>query len=98
MEIAVSETANSNSEQSGVPSPDSGVVDRAMILKWLSEDTKQLRAWARQPHTIKSPIRVHLLRASIYGCSVMLQALHDEELDELAAEIEEIKKHVGMKE
>lgn len=75
---------------------DSGVVNRAGILRGLDAKVKQLDRWTTQPHTIKSPIRVTCVRAEIYAYSVMLQGLHDKELDDLAAEIEAIKKHVGM--
>ena len=75
---------------------DSSVVDRAGILRGLAAKVKQLDQWATQPHTIKSPIRVTCVRAEIYAYSVMLQGLHDKELDELAADVEKIKVHVGM--
>lgn len=72
------------------------VVDRDTVLTWLKQDVCQLRKWATQPHTIKSSIRIYCLRSSIHGCSVILQALKDKEIEELAEDIEEIKKHVGM--
>ena len=75
---------------------DSSVVDRVGILQGLAAKVKQLDQWATQPHTIKSPIRVTCVRAEIYAYSVMLQGLHDKELDELAADVEKIKVHVGM--
>jgi len=56
-----------------------------------------MRKKARNDNPLKNPIRVRLLRASIYGCSVMLQAMKDRELDELMKEIEAIKEHIGMK-
>lgn len=78
-------------------SPETSVVNRDEILTWLKSDIAQLRKWARQTHTIKNSVRVYCLRSSIHGCSVMLSALKDKELDELAREVEEIKNHVGLK-
>lgn len=81
------ENASSNSNQ---------VVNRNMVLQWLKEDVDFLRKKARCKNPIKNPIRVKLLRASIYGCSVLLQGMKEAELDKLMDEIEAIKKHIGM--
>ena len=57
------------------------VVNRNIVLQWLKEDIAYLRKMARNKNPIKNPIRVKLLRASIYGCSVLLSGLKDEELE-----------------
>ena len=75
-------------------SEETTVVNRDIILTWLREDILQLRKWAKQSHTIKNPIRIQCYRASIHACNVMLQAMKDQEIDELAREIEEIKKSI----
>jgi len=74
------------------------IVDRKEVLQWLREDVEWLRKKARNDNPIKNPIRVKLMRASIYGCSVLLQALKDVEIDVLMGEIEKIKDHIGMME
>jgi hypothetical protein len=71
-------------------------VDRNIILRWLKEDIEYLRHKAKNDNPGKSTMRVQLLRASIYGCSVLLSGMKDVELDRLMEEIEEIK--LGMKE
>ncbi len=48
---------------------------------------------ARCKNPIKNPIRVKLLRASIYGCSVLLSGLKDEELELRVVELEEKLKN-----
>ena len=69
------------------------IVNRNMILRWLKEDIEFLRMKARQKNPIKNPIRVKLLRASIYGCSVLLSGLKDEELELRIVELEEKLKN-----
>ena len=68
-------------------------VNRNIILQWLKEDIAFLREKARQKNPIKNPIRVKLLRASIYGCSVLLSGLKDEELELRIIELEEKLKN-----
>ena len=65
------------------------VVNRNMVLHWLKEDIAFLRKMARSKNPIKNPVRVKLLRASIYGCSVLLSGLKDEELELRILELEE---------
>ena len=72
-------------------------INRDVILQWLKEDIEFLRKKARCKNPIKNPIRVKLLRASIYGCSIILQALKDKEIEDLTEEIEKIKNHLGVK-
>ena len=74
------------------------IVNRSVVLMWLGEDVEYLRKKARCKNPIKNPVRVKLLRASIYGCSTILHALRDKEIEDLAAEIQTIKEHLGMKE
>ena len=69
------------------------VVNRNLILQWLKEDIEFLREKARCKNPIKNPIRVKLLRASIYGCSVLLSGLKDEELEIRVLELEEKLKN-----
>ena len=69
------------------------VVNRNLILHWLKEDIEFLREKARCKNPIKNPIRVKLLRASIYGCSVLLSGLKDEELEIRIVELEEKLKN-----
>lgn len=56
-------------------------VSRTEILRILNEDVAWLRAHARNKRRFKDPLKIQLLRASIYGCSVMLSGLKDEELE-----------------
>ena len=70
-----------------------GIVNRNLILQWLKEDIDFLRTKARCKNPIKNPIRVKLLRASIYGCSVLLSGLKDEELELRVIELEEKLKN-----
>jgi len=70
-----------------------GIVDRNIVLQWLKEDIAYLRRMARNKNPIKNPIRVKLLRASIYGCSVLLSGLKDEELELRIVELEEKLKN-----
>ena len=69
------------------------VVNRNLILHWLKEDIEFLREKARCKNPIKNPIRVKLLRTSIYGCSVLLSGLKDEELELRVLELEEKLKN-----
>ena len=69
------------------------IVNRNMVLQWLKEDISFLRKMARSKNPIKNPIRVKLLRASIYGCSVLLSGLKDEELEIRIVELEEKLKN-----
>ena len=69
------------------------VVNRNLVLQWLKEDIAFLRKMARCKNPIKNPIRVKLLRASIYGCSVLLSGLKDEELELRIVELEEKMKN-----
>ena len=69
------------------------VVNRNLVLQWLKEDIAFLRKMARSKNPIKNPIRVKLLRASIYGCSVLLSGLKDEELELRIVELEEKLKN-----
>ena len=71
-------------------------LDRDTVLLWLKTDIQQLRKWATQAHTIKNGVRVQCLRASIYGCSVILQALKDVEIDELQKDLDLIKEKLEM--
>ena len=69
------------------------VVNRNIVLQWLKEDIAYLRKMARNKNPIKNPIRVKLLRASIYGCSVLLSGLKDEDLELRVLELEEKLKN-----
>jgi hypothetical protein len=73
-------------------------IDRALILSWLKQDVQYLRKKGYDDNPGRNTTRISYLRASIYGCSVMLQALKDKEIDDLAVEVEKIKEHLGMKE
>lgn len=66
------------------------------VLTWLKEDVEWLRQKGKQRASLKSSIKVSLLRASIYGCSVLLQGMKDTEIDTLTKEVEKIKEHLGM--
>ena len=61
---------------------------RADVLCSLNGICKQLEIWAKCKKPVL-PIRVHLLRASIYGYSVLLSGLKDEELELRVIELEE---------
>ena len=69
------------------------IVNRNMVLHFLKEDIEFLRYMARCKNPIKNPIRVKLLRASIYACSVLLSGLKDEELELRVVELEEKLKN-----
>ncbi|MCJ7431107.1 hypothetical protein MUO83_07870 [Candidatus Bathyarchaeota archaeon] len=76
--------------------PDESVPDRNMILGWLKEEIMLARDKTRADNPGKNTIRIQWSRTVIMGCSAYLQGLHDRELDELAADIQAIKVHVGM--
>ena len=69
------------------------IVNRNMVLQWLKDDIQFLREKARKKNPIKNPIRLKLLRASIYGCSVLLSGLKDEEMELRIIELEEKLKN-----
>ena len=61
---------------------------RADVLCSLNGICKQLEAWANCKKPVLT-IRVNLLRAAIYGYSVMLSGLKDEELEIRIIELED---------
>lgn len=65
---------------------------RAEILCSLNGICKRLEAWANSKKPVLS-IRVNLLRAAIYGYSVMLSGLKDEELELRIIELEDKLKN-----
>jgi len=65
---------------------------RIDVLCSLNGICKQLESWANSKKPVL-PIRVHLLRASIYGYSVLLSGLKDEELELRIIELEEKLKN-----
>jgi hypothetical protein len=65
---------------------------REQVLCSLSGICNQLEAWAKSSKPVL-PIRVKLLRAAIYGYSVMLSGLKDEELEIRVMELEEKLKN-----
>ena len=66
-------------------------VKRNDVLTWLREDIEWLRKHARQKYIGKNfMLRVHALRASIYGASTLLSGLKDEELELRVEELEKI--------
>ena len=75
---------------------DGSVPDRNMILGWLKDEITLARDKSRNDNPGQNTIRIQWSRTVIMGCSAYLQGLHDKELDELAADIEKIKVHVGM--
>ena len=86
-------SVNGEKRRNNASSNYDGIVNRNMILQWLTEDISFLRKMARCKNPIKNPIRVKLLRASIYGCSVLLSGLKDEELELRIVELEEKMKN-----
>jgi hypothetical protein len=68
---------------------------REEVLCSLNGICNQLEAWAKSSKPV-SPIRVKLLRAAIYGYSVMLSGLKDEELELRVLELEEKLKNSIM--
>ena len=87
------DSANRQKSEENASSNSNQIVNRNMILRWLKEDIDFLRVKARCKNPIKNPIRVKLLRASIYGCSVLLSGLKDEELELRVVELEEKLKN-----
>ena len=61
---------------------------RTDVLCSLNGICKQLETWAKCKKPVL-PIRVHLLRASIYGYLVLLSGLKDEELELRVLELED---------
>lgn len=66
-----------------------GKLDRNIILGWLKADIQYLRDKAKQDNPGANVQRIQLLRTSIYGCSVALAALKDEDLETRVKELEE---------
>jgi len=65
---------------------------REEVLCSLNGICNQLEAWAKSSKPVL-PIRVKLLRAAIYGYSVLLSGLKDEELELRVMELEEKLKN-----
>jgi len=86
-------SANREKSKKNVSSNPNQNVNRDIILQWLKEDIEYLRQKARCKNPIKNPIRVKLLRASIYACSVLLSGLKDEELEIRVKQLEETIKN-----
>lgn len=68
------------------------VPKREEVLSSLNGICNQLEAWAKSSKPVL-PIRVKLLRAAIYGYSVVLSGLNDEELEIRVLELEEKLKN-----
>jgi len=68
------------------------VPKREQVLCNLNGICNQLEAWAKSSKPVL-PIRVKLLRAAIYGYSVVLSGLKDEELELRVLELEEKLKN-----
>ena len=68
---------------------------REEVLCSLNGICNQLEAWAKSSKPVL-PIRVKLLRAAIYGYSVVLSGLKDEELELRVLELEEKLKNSIM--
>jgi hypothetical protein len=68
------------------------VPKREEVLCSLNGICHQLEAWAKSSKPVL-PIRVKLLRAAIYGYSVVLSGLKDEELELRVLELEEKLKN-----
>ena len=65
-------------------------VKRNEVLQWLKDDVDWLRKHSKQKYMGKNfMLRVHGIRASIYGCSTLLSGLKDEELELRVRELEE---------
>lgn len=60
---------------------------RIDVLRSLQQICKQLEKWANSRKPVL-PIRVKLLRAAIYGYSVIMSGLKDEELELRVIELE----------
>jgi len=71
------------------------VPKREEVLCSLNGICNQLEVWAKSSKPVLS-IRVKLLRAAIYGYSVMLSGLKDEELELRVLELEEKLKNSIM--
>jgi len=71
------------------------VPKREEVLCSLNGICNQLEAWAKSSKPVL-PIRVKLLRAAIYGYSVVLSGLKDEELEMRVLELEEKLKNSIM--
>ena len=71
------------------------VPKREEVLCSLNGICNQLEAWAKSTKPVL-PIRVKLLRAAIYGYSVVLSGLKDEELELRVLELEEKLKNSIM--
>ena len=65
---------------------------REEVLCSLNGICNQLEAWAKSSKPVL-PIRVKLLRAAIYGYSVVLSGLKDEELEIRIVELEQKLKN-----
>lgn len=64
------------------------------VLKWLRDDVEWLRKHSKQTHLGKYFMdRVKGLRASIYGCSVLIAGLKQEDLELRVKELEETIKN-----
>lgn len=96
MKTGLPEAANRERSSEKADREFSSDADRNMILSWLREDIEWLRAKARNARPPKNKIRVSLIRASIYGCSVYLQALRDKELEDMKNDIALIKEKLGL--
>ena len=68
---------------------------REEVLCSLNGICNQLEVWAKSSKPVL-PIRVKLLRAAIYGYSVVLSGLKDEELELRVLELEEKLKNSIM--
>lgn len=64
------------------------VPKREDVLCSLNRICRQLENWAKSSKVVH-PLRVKLLRASIYGYSVLLSGLKDDELEMRILELEE---------
>ena len=65
---------------------------REQVLCSLNGICSQLESWAKSSKPVL-PIRVRLLRAAIYGYSVLLSGLKDDELEIRLDELEEKLKN-----
>ena len=65
---------------------------REDVIRSLNAICSQLEAWSRSKKLVH-PVRVTLCRAAIYGYSVMLSGLKDEELELRIIELEEKLKN-----
>ena len=79
----------------GVKMKSKNMPKREEVLFSLNVICNQLEAWAKSSKPVL-PIRVKLLRAAIYGYSVVLSGLKDEELELRVLELEEKLKNSIM--